>query len=65
MSLEDDVPYTCPYCGEENYVGFDPSGGRRQSFVEDCPVCCSPISFVVRVDEDGIPVLQSATRENP
>ncbi|MBV8639686.1 MAG: CPXCG motif-containing cysteine-rich protein [Candidatus Eremiobacteraeota bacterium] len=65
MSLEDDVAYTCPYCGESNYVGFDASGGSHQRFVEDCPVCCSPIAFDVRVDEDGIPMLQSATRENP
>jgi hypothetical protein len=28
----------------------DPSGGRRQQYVEDCQVCCKP--NVLRVDYD-------------
>lgn len=64
MPLESDLAYTCPYCGEENYIGFDASGGNRQSIIEDCPVCCNPISFVLRVDEDGNPFVQSAQPEN-
>lgn len=53
MPLESDVTYACPSCGEENAVGVDPSGGSRQRFVEDCPVCCRPLVFVVTVDRDG------------
>lgn len=65
MPLEADLPYNCPYCGEQNYIGFDPDAGNRQSFVEDCPVCCNPIEFVLRVDESGNPFVQTAERENP
>ena len=34
--------YVCPSCGEEIVVPLDLSGGREQSYVEDCPVCCCP-----------------------
>lgn len=63
MPLEADASYSCPYCGEINYIGVDPSGGRHQRFVEDCPVCCSPIVFVVRIGEDGDAVVESAAQE--
>ena len=32
----------CPYCGEEVTLDIDESGGSRQTFVQDCPVCCRP-----------------------
>ena len=43
--------FTCPYCGEEISMVLDLSV-RRQTYVEDCEVCCNPIeiSYVV---EDG------------
>jgi len=53
VPLETDLAYECPHCGEQNYVGVDPSGGSRQRLVEDCPVCCNPIVFAVRVDGDA------------
>ncbi len=53
MPLELDVTYVCPSCGEVNAVGVDPSGGSRQRFVEDCPVCCRPLAFAVTIDRDG------------
>ncbi|HEY6191737.1 MAG TPA: CPXCG motif-containing cysteine-rich protein [Bacteroidota bacterium] len=34
--------YQCAYCGEENEISVDPSGGPRQSYTEDCSVCCRP-----------------------
>ena len=43
VPLETDAAYGCPYCGEQNYTGIDPSAGTRQRLVEDCPVCCRPI----------------------
>jgi len=60
VPLETDVPYGCPYCGEENHLGVDPSGGSDQRLIEDCPVCCSPIAFRVRIDRDGDAILESA-----
>ncbi|GAC1389008.1 MAG: hypothetical protein NVSMB31_04230 [Vulcanimicrobiaceae bacterium] len=64
MPLETDVAYTCPHCGVDNYLGVDPTGGRRQHLVEDCQVCCSPIVFTVRIDRDGDPVLESVAIES-
>ena len=60
MPLESDAAYHCPSCFEQNYVAVDPSGGRRQRFVEDCPVCCRPIAFDVGFDAEGDPVVFSA-----
>jgi len=34
----------CPYCGEEISMVLDTSV-RRQSYVEDCEVCCRPIEI--------------------
>lgn len=62
MPLEHDAPYLCPYCGETNYVGVDPLSANRQQFIEDCPVCCSPISFTVRIDSAGDVFVESAER---
>ncbi|MEO6913974.1 MAG: CPXCG motif-containing cysteine-rich protein [Candidatus Baltobacteraceae bacterium] len=59
MPLETDVAYRCPYCSEQNFLGVDPTGGSPQRFIEDCPVCCNPIAFTLRVDRDGDVVLQS------
>jgi hypothetical protein len=47
------VTYACAFCGEENEVLVDPSGGRRQAFTEDCAVCCRPNLLTLAVDEDG------------
>jgi hypothetical protein len=43
----------CPYCGEEVEVDIDESGGSRQSYVEDCPVCCRPWQVTVAQDRNG------------
>jgi len=45
--------YVCPSCGEEIVVPVDEHAGRKQEYVEDCPVCCSPVLLTVRVAEDG------------
>ncbi len=60
MPLENDAAYTCPACFETNYVGVDSSGGTRQRFVEDCPVCCRPIDFDLRIDAEGYGTVRSA-----
>ena len=47
------VTYDCVFCGEENDVLVDPSGGRRQTFTEDCTVCCRPNLITLTFDDDG------------
>ena len=34
--------FQCAGCGEWNETQVDESGGARQSYVEDCQVCCKP-----------------------
>jgi hypothetical protein len=54
------VLYGCAFCGEENDVFADPTGGRRQTFTEDCSVCCRPnlITLVFEGDEVHLDVIQ-------
>jgi len=42
--------FQCAGCGEWNATTVDESAGRRQSYVEDCQVCCKP--NVLRVEYD-------------
>lgn len=42
----------CPYCGENFDTSIDISAGG-QEYIEDCPVCCQPIVFVIEVDHAG------------
>lgn len=41
--------YQCPYCGEAAEAVLDLSGGA-QTYMEDCPVCCRPIVFILQTD---------------
>jgi hypothetical protein len=40
----------CPFCGEMITIFVDPSQ-ERQSYIEDCSVCCRPIQFQVECEE--------------
>jgi len=42
----------CPYCGEAISLALDTSAGS-QRYIEDCHVCCRPITVVLDVDPDG------------
>ena len=41
----------CPYCGEpiEVAVGWSV---KQQEYVEDCQVCCRPITLTVGIDDE-------------
>ncbi|MEM9387189.1 MAG: CPXCG motif-containing cysteine-rich protein [Pseudomonadota bacterium] len=51
MDLEQLVQ--CPACWETHSVLIDPIEGE-QEFVEDCAVCCRPMSIRVRVEDDAV-----------
>jgi len=36
------IATNCPYCGEAVELCVDEGGGKRQDYIEDCPVCCCP-----------------------
>lgn len=42
----------CPYCGEVISLILDASAGA-QRYIEDCQVCCRPMTVVLDVDPDG------------
>jgi hypothetical protein len=52
------MTYGCAFCGEENDLFVDPSGGARQTFTEDCTVCCRPNLITMVFDADGDVELQ-------
>lgn len=43
---------TCPYCGEQIELIIDCSI-PEQEYIEDCEVCCRPISLIVSINENG------------
>jgi hypothetical protein len=42
--------FQCASCGEWNDTSVDESAGQRQTYVEDCQVCCKP--NVLRIEYD-------------
>jgi hypothetical protein len=40
---------TCPHCWQQVSILVDLSISGRQSFVEDCEVCCNPLAFELEV----------------
>jgi len=54
--------FHCPYCGEEISMVFDLSV-RRQTYVEDCEVCCKPIEISYSVQDDALASFNAKTLE--
>lgn len=54
--------FTCPYCWEEISMVLDTSV-RRQTYVEDCEVCCHPIEIRYTVVEDEIASFEARVLE--
>jgi DNA-directed RNA polymerase subunit RPC12/RpoP len=49
----EEASYDCPHCGEQIVVPVEAQAGLEQEYVEDCPVCCSPVVLSVRIEPDG------------
>jgi hypothetical protein len=45
--------FQCPYCFEEISMLIDPSE-PNQEYIEDCEVCCNPITIKIALDEAEI-----------
>ncbi|NTU53547.1 MAG: CPXCG motif-containing cysteine-rich protein [Chlorobiaceae bacterium] len=52
MEIEQTVLVQCPYCAECFEVLVECSIAH-QEYIEDCEVCCRPVTIVVDVAEDG------------
>lgn len=48
----EEAEVTCPCCWETIVLEVDLSAGS-QTYTEDCPVCCRPMTVRLRVDEDA------------
>ncbi|MBW2939896.1 CPXCG motif-containing cysteine-rich protein [Zhongshania aquimaris] len=51
MNAIESVSDFCPYCGEAIELLVDGSAGDDQ-YIEDCEVCCRPMSIVLSFDEE-------------
>ncbi|OUS11311.1 hypothetical protein A9Q89_09270 [Gammaproteobacteria bacterium 53_120_T64] len=58
MSLLETINTTCPYCAEPIELVIDCSEGEHD-YIEDCFVCCRPISLTVSIDTSGLPLVQA------
>ncbi len=62
-TVQDTAEVACPYCGEWVSLRLDPGSGPRQSYVEDCPVCCRPWHVSVRYGADGTATVELRSEE--
>jgi len=51
----------CPYCGEPIEIAVDTSV-LSQEYIEDCQVCCRPITMRVAIEGEALSV--EALHEN-
>jgi transcription elongation factor Elf1 len=52
----------CPYCGEQIEVVVDCSV-RSQEYVEDCSVCCRPITLSVESSGGEVASVEARTED--
>lgn len=45
--------FQCPYCWEEISMMLDLTAGG-QNYVEDCEVCCNPITVSYEVEDSAV-----------
>jgi Cysteine-rich CPXCG len=45
--------FACPYCSERISMVLDTSV-RRQTYIEDCEVCCHPIEVSYTAENDEV-----------
>ena len=52
MQTDEDVVWTCQYCGVHNSVWLDLTVDEKQDFIEDCRICCRPNRIIITTDYD-------------
>jgi len=50
---EEEKELNCPYCWQPITVTLDLST-EAQEFIEDCRVCCQPIQFQYKVEDEAL-----------
>ena len=56
--------FQCAGCGERNETTVDETAGSKQSYVEDCQVCCQPNVLRIWWEQDMGEYLISAELES-
>lgn len=51
--LEEEYFFDCPACGARISMLLDLSV-RRQSYIEDCEVCCRPLEIHYEVEDEAV-----------
>jgi transcription elongation factor Elf1 len=54
--------FSCPYCGEEISMVLDDSVSR-QTYIEDCEVCCRPIEIIYAIEDEALVEFTAKTTE--
>ncbi len=53
MTTDEDVVWTCQYCGVHNSVWLDMTVEGKQDFIEDCRICCRPNRIIIIHDDES------------
>ena len=61
--MREEADIACPYCGETITILVDASAGA-QRYIEDCQVCCRPITIAVEFDDDGDPSVSVSSEDD-
>jgi len=62
MDIEQTVMVQCPYCGQ-GFEGLVDCSVEHQEYIEDCEVCCRPVTLVVDVADDGSVQVQTISED--
>lgn len=54
--------FQCPYCLEEISMLIDYSVSK-QSYIEDCEICCNPIQITISIQNNEISSFQAKNIE--
>ncbi len=63
VGMVDSAFIICPYCGERFEALVDASAGDAE-YIEDCQVCCRPITVRLSTGENGDGLVLDATRDD-
>ena len=58
MNPSEPAHVNCPYCGESLEIVIDASASH-QEYIEDCQVCCKPITFRIHISAEGEPSIDA------
>ncbi|MEH0157023.1 CPXCG motif-containing cysteine-rich protein [Limibacter armeniacum] len=62
MDFEEEYFFQCPYCGEEISMIIDLTVSK-QTYIEDCEVCCNPIEVSYETENGSIMLFDARSIE--